>query len=92
MLASHGVLAKFQWAFRSDPGAVRDHNEDYAGVFAPTTPDDSWDRGPLFVVADGLGGHAAGEVASRVAVERAVKLVVRWRRAATEPGDSQCRS
>lgn len=70
VLAAHGMLAKLQWAYRSDPGAVRDHNEDYAGAFALTTPDDSWDRGPVFVVADGLGGHAAGEVASRVAVER----------------------
>jgi protein phosphatase len=68
-LARHGYLAKFGWALRSDPGGVRDHNEDYAGVYAATTPDDAWDRGPLFVVADGLGGHEAGEVASKVAVD-----------------------
>jgi protein phosphatase len=57
---------------RSEPGDVRPHNEDCAGVFAPTIPDDAWDRGPLFIVCDGLGGHAAGEVASRTAVDAAL--------------------
>ena len=69
ILSGHSLLAKLSWALRSDPGQVRDHNEDCAGAFAPTIPDDAWDRGPLFVVCDGLGGHAAGEVASRMAVD-----------------------
>jgi protein phosphatase len=72
-LDGHAILAKLSWALRSEGGAVRPHNEDYAGSYAPTTPDDAWDRGPLFVVCDGLGGHAAGEVASRTAVQAAIQ-------------------
>ena len=74
-LSAHAVLVKMSWAYRSDPGAQRPTNEDFVGAFAPGTPDDSWDRGALFVLADGMGGHAAGEVASRIAVDT---VLARW--------------
>ncbi len=47
-------------AVLTDVGVVRDHNEDSAHI-------DDGQR--FFIVADGMGGHAAGEVASAMAVE-----------------------
>ena len=76
-LAGHGVFAKLSFAMRSDPGEVRPHNEDFCAAYVPTIPDDAWMHGPVFVVADGLGGHAAGEVASRLAADT---VVSEWRR------------
>jgi serine/threonine protein phosphatase PrpC len=58
-----------QFAQLSDTGLVRDHNEDYLGHFAPTTPMLVRSHGWLFALADGVGGQDKGEVASRTAVE-----------------------
>jgi protein phosphatase len=54
---------KVQYAAATDVGLVREVNED-AHLTAP----------PVFAVADGMGGHAGGDVASAIVVEELARL------------------
>lgn len=53
----------------TDVGCVRDSNEDAGWFLMPTDPIVIQSKGSLIVVADGMGGHSGGEVASSLAVE-----------------------
>src|SRR5215475_5064758 len=55
------VKTRIKHAGASDPGRARSNNEDRLHMDA--------DRG-IFLVVDGIGGHAAGEHAAAIAVER----------------------
>ncbi|MDP6437131.1 MAG: Stp1/IreP family PP2C-type Ser/Thr phosphatase [Gammaproteobacteria bacterium] len=59
------LKSKFYSVELSDTGKVRDHNEDAIGS--------NLDAG-LYVLADGMGGYNAGEVASSIAVKTVIEL------------------
>ena len=67
-----GKMLDLEFVARTDVGRVRDHNEDYLGYSSPATPAQVRTHGWLFVLADGVGGHEKGEVASKTAVESVV--------------------
>lgn len=62
-------LATFD--MRSEKGPVREKNEDSLGALQPPNTPPGVDG--VYVVADGLGGHHSGEVASAMAVELVIK-------------------
>ncbi len=80
----------------SDVGRTRDHNEDAFVVADLTTASPiafqqdytemPGDHGAMFMVADGMGGAAAGEIASSMAVDVVLReLQARWSGATPEP-------
>lgn len=52
----------------SDIGNIREINEDYLGCYEDTEK-------KIYIVADGVGGHNAGEVASKLAVETIIEYI-----------------
>ncbi|XVL95981.1 protein-serine/threonine phosphatase PrpC [Bacillus subtilis] len=63
-------------ALKTDTGKIRQHNEDDAGIFKGK------DEFVLAVVADGMGGDLAGDVASKMAVKA---MGEKWNEAETIP-------
>jgi serine/threonine protein phosphatase PrpC len=66
-------MTRLTWAHLSDVGRTRKNNQDSLAVVE--APELGGQLQGLFMVADGMGGHAGGEVASRVAIEVVPKVV-----------------
>ncbi|MGD0099949.1 MAG: protein kinase [Acidobacteriota bacterium] len=68
---------KVIFAQHSSTGPVRDNNEDYLAFFQSEETNDAAEESrpgySVAMLADGVGGHGQGEVASRMAVETALK-------------------
>lgn len=67
---------------KTDVGLRRSNNQDSHGVSLAQDLEDWRERGHLFVVADGMGAHAAGELASKLAVDHVAHLYRKHREAA----------
>ena len=63
------VPERLEVASLSDIGLRRSNNQDSLAVM-PAASDNLWQqRGDLFMVADGMGAHAAGELASKISTD-----------------------
>jgi PPM family protein phosphatase len=75
---------EMETGFLSDAGCCREANEDCVRVVQPGAARLRRRKGVLAIVADGMGGHAGGEVASRLAVEIIARAYYESRRPAPE--------
>src|SRR5215472_9581905 len=69
LINAPGATLAITASVQSDVGCHREINEDCSAYIEPGNGELLAARGRLVVVADGMGGHSAGEVASRMAVD-----------------------
>ncbi|HLV78680.1 MAG TPA: Stp1/IreP family PP2C-type Ser/Thr phosphatase [Chthonomonadaceae bacterium] len=63
------VVPALKYAAKTDMGQVRENNEDKFDYYEPEDPSLLAARGSLFIVADGIGGAQAGQIASEMLVK-----------------------
>jgi protein phosphatase len=59
----------YSFAGLTNKGMIRDHNEDAYRLPLDADPNTLAQKGYLYILADGMGGHQKGEVASAVTIE-----------------------
>ena len=63
------ILASVKMGAKTDLGRVRDNNEDKFDFFEPEDPAVLAAKGCFYAVADGMGGHSAGQIACELALK-----------------------
>ena len=63
------LLASVKMGAKTDLGRVRDNNEDKWDFFEPEDPAVLAGKGSVYAVADGMGGHSAGQIACELALK-----------------------
>src|SRR5262249_45029461 len=66
------VFPVVKFAAKTDLGRIRENNEDKFDSYEPEDPTILAARGSFYAVADGMGGHAAGQIASELALKNVI--------------------
>lgn len=76
---------EIEFASLTDVGCRRSHNQD-SHVAMGASDSEQWRaRGHVFLVADGMGAHAVGELASKIAVDNIPHLYSKYAREGAQP-------
>lgn len=67
------VLLDIRFGAKTDLGRARENNEDKFEFYEPEEPEILAVKGCMYAVADGMGGHSSGQVASEIALKTVLK-------------------
>lgn len=70
---ARGIILDTLLGAKTDLGCVRENNEDKFEFFQPDDEEILAAKGAFYGVADGMGGHAAGQIASEIALKSAIR-------------------
>jgi|YNPNPStandDraft_1061719.scaffolds.fasta_scaffold00029_11 serine/threonine protein phosphatase PrpC len=71
---ARGVRVLTALGAKTDLGCIRENNEDKFEFFIPEDEGRLAVKGSFYAVADGMGGHAAGQIASELALKNTIKF------------------